>query len=629
MTRRALLLAALLTLTVLAGCASKTPAPGGPEPAPATAPNVGGSDKVVTSVFPGEYDFTGPMSNVLTPGTLGIQEPQRVEIDSPQGGSIEMGLFLPDTAEKVPVLLFSSPYIDAEESVTRGGPAGQDTAPTVVNPSGAVQNLIDNFVPHGYAVVTHSVRGTGGSDGCNDLMGPGEMADIDAALTWLGTQDWSNGNIAMTGVSYDGSTPWTAAATGNPHLKTIFPISGVPDLYGLMYRNGSSEARGPLLLNALYIQGGLDSGEPTAAPGRLCPEAVEGLALSGTAGVLGTDPTGYWQARNRKPLVEQNYKGSVFSIQGLQDWNVDPSQVIPWVEQLEAKGLVTRQLVGQWEHSWPDSIGADGAGLDCPGGNPLVKACNRADWKEIMLRWMEHELKGKTDIDVGAPVQVADHLGRWRNEEHYPPHDLKWTTYHLDSGLLAPAAGPRASAVLYPQVAPGIPPNPPANVDLAVKGAARFVLGPVDEDLLIVGLPKVHVTVTPSGPGGYIGAYLYDLDSGTQGGSDCGPGTRIGWTTMNLAFADGGTERHEVMPGQTIQAMMEIQPMDAVVQKGHQLALCVWVYTEGDGQGAQARIPTLPPGPVTLEMGGTVESVLMLPTVQRDPSVYFQPPTPK
>jgi len=276
MTRRAFPLAALLTLTVLAGCASND----SPDPAaddlPAGAPNVGGSDKVVTSVFPGTYNFTGPYSRVLTPGPLAIKAPQRVEIDSPLGGSIEMGLFLPDTTEKVPILLFSTPYLDAEDSVARqqAMASGGNPPPTVVDTSAAVDGLIENFVPHGYAVVTHSVRGTGGSDGCNDLMGPGEMADIDAALTWLGTQDWSNGNIAMTGVSYDGSTPWTAAATGNPHLKTIFPISGVPDLYGLMYRNGSSEARGPLLLNALYIQGGLDSGEADKAPGRLCPEAI-------------------------------------------------------------------------------------------------------------------------------------------------------------------------------------------------------------------------------------------------------------------------------------------------------------------------------------------------------------------
>jgi predicted acyl esterase len=619
MTRLPVALAALLTLTVLAGCATGD-APDDSPDAGTLAPNVGGSDKVVTSVFPGQYNFTGPYSRVLTPGTLAIKDPVRVEIDSPLGGSIEFGLFLPDTAEKVPILLFSTPYLDAEDSVARqqAQAQGQNPPPTVVAPSAAVRSLIENFVPHGYAVVTHSVRGTGGSDGCNDLMGPGELADIDTALTWLGTQEWSSGAIAMTGVSYDGSTPWTAAATGNPYVKTILPISGVPDLYGLMYRNGSSESRGPFLLNALYVQGGIDSGEPAQAPGRLCPEAAEGLALSGVAGVLGEDPTGYWQARNRKPMVEANYKGSVFSIQGLQDWNVDPSQVVPWVDELESKGIRTRQLLGQWGHAWPDGLGEDGANVDCSDTNGLPGACVRADWKEIMLRWLDQELKG-LDVDTGAAVQVRDNLGRWRNEEHFPPRDTTWTRLNLNHGLLTDDAGPAQSFILYPAGAAGNPfpgiPEFPSAADVSVKQAADFALPPATEDMLVVGLPKVHITVTPQGPGGYMGATLVDVDPD-------GVERFIGWTSMNLAFADGTTTRKEVVPGEPLEVKMEIQPMDAVIQKDHQLVLRLWVLADRD------RLPTLPPSTVALETGEDGMSVLLLPTVVRGPEVYFTPPMP-
>jgi hypothetical protein len=92
---------------------------------------------------------------------------------------------------------------------------------------------------------------------------------------------------------------------------------------------------------------------------------------------------------------------------------------------------------------------------------------------------------------------------------------------------------------------------------------------------------------------------------------------------MNLAYADGTLERKEVIPGQMIEAMMEIQPMDSVVVAGHQLVLRLWVFTAPD------RVPTLPPSPVALETGGDVESVLILPTITRDPSVYFEPPAPK
>ncbi|MFL2944051.1 MAG: CocE/NonD family hydrolase [Candidatus Poseidoniales archaeon] len=64
-----------------------------------------------------------------------------------------------------------------------------------------------------------SVFGTGMSNHCMDFMGLSEQMGIDAAVTWLGTQDWSNGNVGIVGKSYDGTTPWQAAMFGNPHLK--------------------------------------------------------------------------------------------------------------------------------------------------------------------------------------------------------------------------------------------------------------------------------------------------------------------------------------------------------------------------------------------------------------------------
>ena len=545
-----------------------------------------------------EWDFTGPYSNVLVPGELDILPPQEVFIQSElDGADIKMGLHLPDTDEPVPVLVFASPYFGFTMS-------GQD----VTGRGGSFGSLVSNFVPHGYAVVGLAVRGTGDSGGCNDLMGPQETADLDQAITWLGTQGWSNGNVAMTGVSYDGSTPWGVASVGNPHLKTIIPISGVPDMYSLMYRNGSSETRGPVVLNALYYGGNIASNTASQehiAERVLCPDAALGLGFSVGSGVTGAhDPIGWWQERDRKPGVNSNYQGSVFSIQGLQDWNVDPSQVIPWVDELEKEhGLKTKQLLGQWGHSWPDSIGPDGQ-----RAGPM-----RADWKEVLLRWMDSELKGE-DVDTGPPVQVRDHIGRWRNELDYPPSDANWTTWHLGSGgELALEPGARESVTLRPVLMEGLS-IPSGAVDFA-NDFVDFTLPKADGDLLVAGLPKVHISVTPMGPGGYIGAYVYDR-------APNGDMTRVGWTTMNLAFADGSETRTEVIPGQTIQAKLEIQPMDAAILEGNELVLRLWVYTDAD------RLPTLPPAPVTLEIGQGVESVLKLPTVERDESYYFEPPTP-
>src|SRR3712207_8365024 len=58
-------------------------------------------------------------------------------------------------------------------------------------------------LPICYAAAFISVRGTGNSGGCHNLLGPKEQADISQAITWLGTREWSNGRVGMYGLSYD------------------------------------------------------------------------------------------------------------------------------------------------------------------------------------------------------------------------------------------------------------------------------------------------------------------------------------------------------------------------------------------------------------------------------------------
>jgi hypothetical protein len=116
-----------------------------------------------------------------------------------------------------------------------------------------------------------------------------------------------------------------------------------------------------------------------------------------------------------------------------------------------------------------------------------------------------------------------------------------------------------------------------------------------------------------------VAAWLYSV-------APDGAETRIGWTMMNLRFADGTTEAKEVTPGKPLLLRMEIQPMDAVVPAGHQLMLRVWQFRDDDG--AQSRLPAVPPSPLTLDYGPGIHSVLELPTIERLASAYFTPPQP-
>ena len=199
-----------------------------------------------------DYDFSSNWSKVLETGPyrqLETSHPDNstrviVEVDLPitEGGAaidpfngpkMSMAYWRPDVPEgvKVPVIMEIGPYFaEVTEDVDIAG-------------YWLGRMIVDELLPHGFAFAQASVFGTGSSNHCMGLMGNAEQLGIDAVVTWLGQQDWCNGNVGMIGKSYDGSTPWEAATFGNPALKTIVPISGLIGVKELMWRNGSSETR--------------------------------------------------------------------------------------------------------------------------------------------------------------------------------------------------------------------------------------------------------------------------------------------------------------------------------------------------------------------------------------------------
>ena len=275
--------------------------------------------------------------------------------------------------------------------------------------------LTTNFVQHGYAVALVPTRGVGDTDGCPNMFGKIERSDLNDALNWLGTQPWSNGNVGMYGISYSGSTPWVAAATGNPHLKTIVPASGVNDLFDLALGAGTLDSRfwffvsgyyhyyGPVLNNP--VVSGRDP-ERTVNAATTCPDVQQGEAAQLESADTGArDAGGYFAERNERPLVERNYRGSVLLVQGLTDWNVRPAHAIPWAVSLQQHGIRVHQLLGQWNHQYPDT--------ESPH--------TRWDWADRMLAWFDHELKGDASAPLGPPVEVEDSSGKWRRAEAWPP----------------------------------------------------------------------------------------------------------------------------------------------------------------------------------------------------------------
>jgi predicted acyl esterase len=613
-------------------------------------------------VFPGTYNYASP-SVVLNPGLLQKGEPEIVQLrsrlpayDSAAGELSEatvlitMAIWRPlNHTEPVPIIIDAGPYYEQgthcrvpNQDPCRAG-FENDTITTVDQ---STERGLQSFLPHGYAIVQLAVRGTGTSGGCMDLLGPSEQHDLDQAVTWLAEQPWSNGNIAMIGTSYDGSTPWEVAAMGNPHLKTIVPTSGLPDIYDLMFHNGSAETRGHFMHDGVYWGFGFsdDFGRtpnvypPTEPPlplpelpslalgtanGRedyqdlqnlLCPEVYEGAAMgrfSYATASRGEDLRTYWTERDLRQRVLENYKGSVFLVHGLQDWNVDPHAAIPFNTELRAAGFEMKEWYGQWDHATPDSR--------CSQRSEVwVTLPCRLDYSEVLLRWFDRYLKGNTTNDLGPSVQVQDNVGYWRNVDAFPPAAPTWTDLHLTAdGTLSAEPGAPAEADLVP----GTPGSAGTVLELRTEVLA--------EDLRFSGLPQLKLPFEAQGPGGQLAVWLFDEDESglvraplaacdERGRCDPMGLPVIGHGQLNLRYHAGGEEPQTMVPGTRYVAQMELEPLDVLVPRGHRLV--AWVF---QGQYPD-HLATATPSPIKVFLDG--EAVLRLPVVDVDPTTIFPVP---
>ncbi|CAI8289644.1 MAG: Xaa-Pro dipeptidyl-peptidase [Marine Group II euryarchaeote MED-G33] len=494
------------------------------------------------------YDDSDVFSRVSWNGSHAVGEVQSIFVEVPaitlkDGGAgatgdaeVHLGLWLPviegcdytgNISEecKIPVIAEIGPYYDD----------GDVDALTPADRLGRF--LIENFVPHGFGVAQVSVFGTGESNHCMDLMGLDEQAGIKAAVDWLGSQPWSNGKVGAIGKSYDGSTPWNAAAAGSDYLTTIVPMSGLIGLHELMWRNGSMEARGAIMHNGVYGSFGLDGDLEDAQNG--CEGYMEGyyagLAAYATGDDLSWMKSDYWTERYFLDRAMEMYNGSIYIIHGMQDWNVDPHMAFPTHQIAIDNGFEVKGLYGQWMHDYPDRPGGHDGGIGFPWSL-------RWDWADDLLEWFDFYLR-----DNGPQprliAEIQDDLGGWRVEGTYPPMDTYWNEMTLDQCDITSGSD-------------------------TVTTTSQTVLdcGTMEEDFRIIGMPTIHIGARMLGTSGHLFVEM-------QRGSD---GSHLGHAVMDLRFADGGKDGVAAyIPGTTVLAKMEFFAMDVVLEAGDNLVLVI------------------------------------------------------
>ena len=482
----------------------------------------------------GPYSWSGP-TEYFVEVDLPISEQ---DVGYPGPALMHVSLWMPEVPNgtKVPVIATVHPYYDFGGE----GVAGDDSNPNTIPDAGVGLWVLEEFVPHGYALAQVSTFGTGKSTHCQDVKGLGEQIGIQSAVHWLGEQEWSNGNVGLMGKSYAGTTNWEAAQNPSEHLKTIVPISGSIGVQQMFYRNGSSEARA-MLYDVLYEGATTDA---TSDDMRLCTDDAIGPVSPFTtwlgAGFGGDEWNDYWDERYHLQDVIDNYNGSVYIVWGLQDWNVDPYHAFPTHQLLKDAGINVRTISGQWGHNYPDQPTVH-EGLESGYGAEAFPNVTRMDWAVELFPWFEYYLKGIGD-EPESYVQVQRNDGRWHIEETWPTEDTKNVQFAIADwdGGMSGTVNSQQSMTITSQ--------------------------PMTSDMHISGLPTLHIDArTNMCNGGQLFVTMYDETSGL----------RLGHATMDVRYRDGGYEALPTSPMTSYRMLMEFNPMDVIVPKGHAIQLVV------------------------------------------------------
>lgn len=127
-----------------------------------------------------------------------------IEMPMRDGARLRADLWLPDTGQPVPVILYRTPY------------GKSNACPDFLRPQHCAEA--------GFAAVVQDTRGRFASEGeWRPVMWGQEALDGYDSVEWLAGQDWCTGAVGMSGPSYIGIAQLVCAALRPPHLKAIAP----------------------------------------------------------------------------------------------------------------------------------------------------------------------------------------------------------------------------------------------------------------------------------------------------------------------------------------------------------------------------------------------------------------------
>jgi putative CocE/NonD family hydrolase len=342
---------------------------------------------------------------------------RNIPVKMRDGVILRADVMLPSAQGRFPVLVYRTPY-------------GKDRAPSEWTTFGKA-------VARGYAVVVEDVRGRYASDG-DFAPYQNEGRDGYDTIEWAAAQPWSNLSVGTFGLSYPGAVQWLAAVEDPPHLKAMVPAMTFSTPRNFFYSGGVFDGSwldwiwfniAPDLRKRRNLPGPKTRVEAAASWRQEHERMQSFLPMSELPDLKDVAPF-YYQWLAHPPAdswwdwaeLRSKYdrvQAAVLNISGWYDEAYGPDGATTnFNGLLDARKNQadprTAMIIGPWTHGELERSNA--------GDRDFGKSA-AVDYDEIILRWMDHYLKGVDNgVQKRMPVRffvMGDNV--WRDEREWPP----------------------------------------------------------------------------------------------------------------------------------------------------------------------------------------------------------------
>ena len=515
------------------------------------------------------------------------------------GATISVEVMRPAGDAKAPVILTYSPY---------------NTLSETVEPNLANDDLGRRYVELGYARAVADVLGTRNSTGCWDYGGPLETQSGVDLVNYLSALPWSNGNVAMIGGSYDGTTATMVAAQGDaaPGLKGIVPIAGISRWYGYAYSHGirylgnTERPADEGVDTPLAFDFGLARTPPTDPSDPAFADAL--LSRTNPCDSVEHTRRGYDDSPDyNKFWIERDYLRRAWRIRaatlvahGWQDYNVKQEEGVNLFRAIREDDPRTARVEGppfKRLYMFQDGHGSPGA----------------PNWQPLLDRFFERTLMGVANgIEAEPEVQTegrsaAQASTGFRDEVSWPPAGTVERPLFLSrtaaGGRLDPQRPTAESEAGYLDTATQAEEVSTRFADREA-GWLFYASPPLRSDTRLAGAARLRATIASSRDHAHLTPLLVDV-------APDGTVSTVSRGFLNLLYRDGLASERPMPVDELVPVTAEFKPQDQTFERGHRIGVIV------QSSNTAWAIPDDPGAQVTLHHGGagTLASRLFLPLV--------------